>query len=232
MNRILIAEDVPQIARFLTRGLQAEGYTTTATPDGGEALELALGDQFDLMLLDLGLRGLDGTEVLARLRARNKRLPVIVLTARDSPSDIVANLDAGADDYVTKPFRLVELLARVRAQLRADHGRETFTLCHGDIDIDLRTREVTVAGRNVELSNREFNLAVVFLQHPHQVLSREQLLSHVWGYSHDPGSNVVEVYVRYLRAKIGADRIRTVRGAGYRLVDPGRAPNAGVTSGD
>jgi two-component system copper resistance phosphate regulon response regulator CusR len=220
VSRILIAEDVPQIVRFLTKGLRAEGYATTDADDGNLALEFALTGQFDLMLLDLGLPGRDGASVLAQLRRQRVALPVIVLTARNSPEDIVATLDSGADDYITKPFRLSELLARVRLRLRAENSREVFVLRSGDLSLDLRTHELTVDGHTIELSGREFSLAEVFLTHPGHVLSREQLLSHVWGYDYDPTSNVVEVYVRYLRNKIGAARIRTIRGAGYRLVEP------------
>jgi two-component system, OmpR family, copper resistance phosphate regulon response regulator CusR len=219
MSRILIAEDTPQIVRFLVKGLRAEGHTTTAVDDGTMALELALTGQFDLLLLDLGLPGMDGWSVLTELRRRRVRLPIIVLTARDTAQDVVAGLDGGADDYISKPFRLPELLARVRLRLRAAPAAQQFTLRCGDLSLDLRTHEITVAGRTVELSAREFALAEMFLSHPGHVLSREQLLSHVWGYDYDPSSNVVEVYVRNLRAKIGAERIRTLRGAGYRLVD-------------
>jgi len=218
MSRILIAEDEPNIVRFLVRGLQAQGYATAAAADGVLALDLAQTGEFDLMLLDLGLPRLDGFGVLTELRRRRIQLPIIVLTARDTPADTVASLDGGADDYMTKPFRLAELLARVRARLRTDHARHEFVLRNGGLSLDLRTRQAQVAGRTVDLSAREFALAEVFLRHPGQVLSREQLLSHVWGYDYDPGSNVVEVYVRYLRNKIGPSRIATIRGAGYRLV--------------
>jgi DNA-binding response OmpR family regulator len=219
VSRILIAEDTPQIVRFLTKGLQAEGHTTTAVDDGNMAFELALSGQFDLMLLDLGLPGRDGLSVLTELRRRQVKLPIIVLTARGAAQDVVAGLDGGADDYISKPFRLPELLARVRLRLRSGPAPQVFTLRSGDVSLDLRTHELTVAGRTVELSAREFALAEMFLSHPGHVLSREQLLSHVWGYDYDPSSNVVEVYVRYLRNKIGPERIRTIRGAGYRLVD-------------
>ena len=217
MSRILIAEDEPNIVRFLVKGLQAQGYTTAAAADGEAALHLAKTGEFDLMLLDLGLPRLDGLGVLAELRRSQVLLPVIVLTARSAPGDIVAGLDGGADDYMSKPFRLAELLARVRARLRPDHAREEFVLRNGGLSLDLRTRQALVAGHTIDLSAREFALAEVFLRHPGQVLSREQLLSHVWGYDYYPGSNVVEVYVRYLRNKIGPDRIATIRGAGYRL---------------
>lgn len=229
MSRILIAEDTPQIVRFLTKGLRAEGHSTTAVDDGELALELALSGHFDLMLLDLGLPGRDGLSVLGELRRRRVRLPVIVLTARSAAEDVVAGLDGGADDYISKPFRLLELLARVRLRLRAEPAAQVFTLRAGELALDLRTHELTVAGRVVELSAREFALAEVFLSHPGHVLSREQLLSRVWGYDYDPGSNVVEVYVRYLRNKIGPERIRTIRGAGYRLVDRAAPPVPGAS---
>jgi DNA-binding response OmpR family regulator len=219
MSRILIAEDEPRIVRFLAKGLQAEGHTTASAADGDEALHLALTGEFDLMLLDLGLPGRDGLDVLAEVRRRSLRLPVIVLTARSSTDDVVTGLDTGASDYVSKPFRLAELLARVRRQLRPENRAEEFVLCNGSLSLDLRTRQAHVGDRVIDLSAREFALAEMFLRHPGQVLSREQLLSHVWGYDYDPMSNVVEVYIRYLRNKIGADRIATVRGAGYRLID-------------
>lgn len=219
MSRILIAEDEPRIVRFLAKGLQAEGHTTASAADGDEALHLALTGEFDLMLLDLGLPGRDGLDVLAEVRRRSLRLPVIVLTARSSTDDVVTGLDTGASDYVSKPFRLAELLARVRRQLRPENRAEQFVLCNGSLSLDLRTRQAHVGDRVIDLSAREFALAEMFLRHPGQVLSREQLLSHVWGYDYDPMSNVVEVYIRYLRNKIGADRIATVRGAGYRLID-------------
>lgn len=218
MSRILVAEDEPNIVRFLAKGLQAEGHATTSASDGLTALQLAQTGEFDLMLLDLGLPGRDGLEVLKELRRKRVRLPVIVLTARTATDDVVTGLDSGADDYICKPFRLAELLARVRLRLRPENAPEPLVLRNGDLSLDLRTREVSVGGRTVELSAREFALAEVFMRHPGQVLSREQLLSRVWGYDYDPSSNIVEVYVRYLRKKIGTGRIVTLRGAGYRLV--------------
>jgi two-component system copper resistance phosphate regulon response regulator CusR len=215
MNRILIAEDEPHIVRFLVKGLQAQGYATAHAPDGNQALLLARTGQFDLLLLDLSLPGRDGLDVLAQLRAERARLPVIVLTARSGPDDVVAGLDGGADDYMSKPFRLAELLARVR--LRPVHSSEVFVLSHGDLSLDLRTRQARIGSKIIDLSAREYALAEMLMRHPGQVLSREQLLSHIWGYDYDPGSNVVDVYIRYLRNKIGANRITTVRGAGYRL---------------
>ena len=227
MTRILIAEDEPHIVRFLVKGLQAEGYATTAAEDGDQALRLARSGAFDLMLLDLGLPRRDGLRVLGEMRRARVSMPVIVVTARGSSEDIVTGLDSGADDYLSKPFRLAELLARVRARLRPAPAREAAALRNGDLVLDLLTRQARVGSRTVDLSAREFALAEVFLRHPGQVLSREQLLSHVWGYDYDPGSNVVEVYVRYLRSKIGPDRIATMRGAGYRLVKaPAQAAGA------
>jgi DNA-binding response OmpR family regulator len=217
VRRILIAEDEERIASFLEKGLRANGFTTTVAADGRDALDLADSDEFDLLILDVGLPGKDGFTVLRELRSRGRHLPVVILTARDSVEDTVAGLEGGADDYVAKPFRFEELLARVRARLREDRMPEPTVLRVGDAALDLRTRRLTVGARTEELTAREFALADVFFRHPGQVLSREQLLSHVWGYDYDPGSNVVEVYVRYLRQKLGEEWITTVRGMGYRL---------------
>jgi two-component system, OmpR family, copper resistance phosphate regulon response regulator CusR len=217
VSRILIAEDEGRIASFLEKGLRANGFATTVADDGRDALHLADSDDFDLLILDVGLPGLDGFAVLRELRRRGRRLPVVILTARDSVEDTVAGFEGGADDYVAKPFRFEELLARVRARLREDHAAEPTVLQVGDASLDLRTRRLTVDGKTVELTAREFAMAEMFFRHPGQVLSREQLLSHVWGYDYDPGSNVVEVYVRYLRQKLGEAWITTVRGMGYRL---------------
>jgi len=221
MNRILVAEDEPRIASFLEKGLKANGFTTVVVEDGQAASRMADSKDFDLLILDLGLPGKDGLEVLAELRGRGETLPVIILTARDDVSDKVAGLEGGADDYVTKPFRFEELLARVRVRLRdrtSGAKKDDLLLQVGDVLLDLRSRKVTVGDRNVELSAREFILAETFLRHPGQVLSREQLLSRVWGYDYDPNSNIVDVYVGYLRKKLGSDKIETVRGMGYRLI--------------
>lgn len=217
MPRILIAEDEPRIASFLEKGLIAGGFSTFVVADGHAAASAARDGDFDLLVLDLGLPGLDGLKVLAEIRRRGERLPVVILTARDAVPDRVAGLEGGADDYVTKPFSFEELLARIRVRLRTDGSKETTRLRVGDLALDLRTRRAEVGGETVELTAREFALAETFLRHPDQVLSREQLLSHVWGYNYDPESNVVDVYVRYLRRKLGEDRIETVRGMGYRL---------------
>ena len=218
MNRILIAEDEPRLASFLEKGLRSNGFVTTRAEDGDRASLLARDDDFDLLVLDLGLPGKDGTDVLRELRAAGQRMPVIILTARDDVSDKVGGLEGGADDYVTKPFRFEELLARVRARLRDERTVERTVLRAGSIALDLRTRRASTDGRTVDLTAREFTMLEVLIRHAGQVLSREQLLSHVWGYDYDPGSNVVDVYVGYLRKKLGSESIETVRGMGYRLV--------------
>jgi DNA-binding response OmpR family regulator len=217
VSRVLIVEDEPRFASFLEKGLAANGYTTKVVGDGQSATLVASDDEFDLMILDLGLPDVDGLEVLRRVRQRGVELPVVILTARDDIEDKVSGLDAGASDYITKPFSLEELLARVRARLRDESRVEPTVLEAGDVVLDLRTRRATAAGETVPLTAREFTMLETFLRHSDQVLSKEQLLSHVWGYDYDPGSNVVEVYVGYLRKKLGSDLIETVRGMGYRL---------------
>ena len=217
MSRILIAEDEPRIAGFLEKGFRANGYTTLTVASGTEAAATARDADFDLLILDLGLPDLDGQRVVREIRRRGQRLPVIILTARTGVRDTVDGLEGGADDYVTKPFQFDELLARVRVQLRDGRDSEPTTLRAGDVALDLRRRTATVGDREVELTAREFTLAETLLRHPGQVLSREQLLSHVWGYDFDPGSNIVDVYIGYLRRKLGDDVITTVRGMGYRL---------------
>jgi two-component system, OmpR family, copper resistance phosphate regulon response regulator CusR len=218
VSRVLIAEDEARIASFIQKGLRAAGFAPTVVADGRAALDYAMTGEFDLVVLDLGLPMMDGFSVLRQLREAHNDVPVVILTARDSVTDTVAGLEGGADDYVTKPFRFEELLARIRLRLREERAPEAMVLRHGDLSLDLRTRRAEVGGRVVDLSAREFSLAETFLRNPEQVLSREQLLSRVWGYDFDPGSNVVDVYVRYLRRKLGAERFETVRGVGYRLV--------------
>ena len=226
MSRILIVEDEARITAFLEKGLTANGFTTSVAVDARGGLALARGGGFDLIVLDLGLPDRDGMEVLRDLRETDTRTPVIILTARDGVADTVIGLESGADDYVPKPFRFEELLARVRVRLRERRAPEPTVLRVGYAALDLRTRRVLIGERSVELTAREFALAETFFRHPGQVLSREQLLSHVWGYDYDPGSNVVDVYVGYLRRKLGEGRIRTVRGMGYRLEED-TAPEAG-----
>jgi DNA-binding response OmpR family regulator len=217
VTRILIAEDEQRIVAFLERGLRSHGYATAAVTTGAEALAVARDEAFDLLVLDLGLPGMDGHVVLRGMRARGERMPVVILTARDEVQETVRGFEGGADDYLTKPFRFEELLVRIRARLRTDNRTDPSELRVGDLRLDLRTRRVSVDGRSVELTAREFALLETLMRHPGQVLSRGQLLSQVWGYGFEPDSNVVEVYIRYLRAKIGHRRIETVRGMGYRM---------------
>jgi DNA-binding response OmpR family regulator len=221
MAQILIVEDEQRIASFVAKGLRAEGHQPTVVGDGRAGLDEALSGRFDLMVLDIGLPGLDGFEVLDQLRSQGSRMPVIILTARDSVTDTVAALDSGADDYMAKPFRFAELMARVRLRLRAADVTEVRPheeILHvAGVVLDRRTRRVSVHGKVLDLSAREFALAEIFMLNPGQVLTREQLLDHVWGYDFDPGSNVVDVYVGYLRKKVGSDAIQTVRGVGYRF---------------
>jgi DNA-binding response OmpR family regulator len=217
MSRILIAEDETRIASFVEKGLRAAGFAVTVTADGPAALAEAQSGRFDLMILDIGLPGRDGFDILQTLRGEANPIAVIVLTARDSPTDTLHGLEGGADDYMSKPFRFDELLARVRLRLKDSQPGPVGSLQVRGLELDLKTRRIRVDGTLHDLSAREFALAEEFMRNPGQVLSREQLLSRVWGLDFDPGSNVVEVYVRYLRAKIGADRIETVRGMGYRL---------------
>lgn len=221
MSRILIAEDEPRISAFIEKGLKANGYTVSVVRDGDEALLVANSNDFDLMILDLGLPRQDGWTVLSTLRGQGEYLPIIILTARDDVNDKVAGLEGGADDYMTKPFRFEELLARVRLRLRdktQTGAKEIAELKAGNLILDLRLRQIRVGDRSVELSAKEFILIETFLRHPNQILSREQLLRAVWGYDYDPGSNIVDVYVGYLRKKLSSHLIETVRGMGYRFV--------------
>jgi DNA-binding response OmpR family regulator len=217
VTRVLIVEDEPRLVSFLEKGLRGNGFTTSLARTGADALAIASDADFDLMILDLGLPDVDGLEVLRDLRERGERLPVVILTARDEVDDKVNGFNLGADDYVTKPFRFEELLARVRARLRQGGTPEVTVLGVADVELDLRTRHARVGNSTVELTAREFALLETLMRHPGHVLTREQLLSHVWGYDYDPGSNVIDVYVGYLRRKLGEDKIETVRGMGYRL---------------
>jgi two-component system, OmpR family, response regulator len=219
--KVLLVEDEPGIVDFVQRGLEAEGFAVQAALDGVEGERLALSGSFDAIVLDLMLPGRDGLEILASVRRSTPSVPVIVLTARAEIEDRVAGLDAGAVDYLVKPFSLAELVARVRAQLRVLAEASASTLNGEDIEVDLLTRKVRRGGRPVQLSTTEFELLVYLLRHHGRVVSREQILGSVWGYEHDPATNVVDVYVGYLRRKLGRAGdpapIFTVRAVGYRL---------------
>lgn len=216
MTQILIVEDEERIASFIAKGLTAAGYVPLLAGSAREAMDAVLTSDPALIVLDLGLPDGDGMELLEKMRASGVSAPVIILTARRSLDDTVAGLEGGADDYMSKPFGFDELLARIRLRLRQAGTGEATTIEQGPIVLDLRARTIALDGKVIDLSSREFALAETFMRHPGQVLTREQLLSQVWGYDFDPGSNVVDVYVRYLRAKVGAEWIETVRGSGYR----------------
>ncbi len=223
---LLVVEDDDRIASFLAKGLDAEGYTTSSAGDASKAMAMvnALGDDLALVLLDLGLPDADGIVVLASIRKLRPDLPIIVITARHEVSEKVRGLDAGANDYITKPFSFDELLARIRATLRSRDQESSTTLTVDDLTFDLVTKVAIRDGRTIELSPREWKLLELFMRNPQQVLSRIQILNRVWDYGFDPGSNVVDVYVGYLRRKLNFPHlpqlVQTVRGAGYRLVPP------------
>jgi DNA-binding response OmpR family regulator len=220
--RILVVEDEPAIADFVASGLRSNGYAVTCAGDGQQGELEALTGDYGLVLLDVLLPSKGGLEVLDAIRARKPELPVILLTARGETEQKVEGLDRGATDYVVKPFSMEELLARVRAHLRRPDQRESATLTAANIHLDFRTRRVERAGQEVHLTAREFELLAYLMRHPNQVLSRSQILNAVWGYDYDPGTNVLEVYIGYLRKKLAVDDgpvpIETMRSAGYRLV--------------
>lgn len=220
MASILLVEDADRIASFVVKGLQSHGFDCTRATSGEEALSLISAVGFDLVILDIGLPGIDGFEVLRTMRGQGFDVPVIVLTARDSVDNTVASFTGGADDYMGKPFSFDELLARVKIRLRKTPGSssEAETLEIGSVSLDVRSRRVTRAGEEHDLTTREFGILEFLMRHPGQVVSREQLLSRVWSYDHDPQSNVVDVYIRYLRSKLGSEVIETVRGVGYRML--------------
>ena len=222
--RVLVVEDEPGIVDFVRRGLEAAGFSVRTAQDGIEGERLALKEQFDLVVLDLMLPGRAGLEILGSLRRERAALPVIVLTARGKIEDRVAGLDAGAVDYLSKPFSLAELVARVRAQLRVVAEASTSTLRAADIEMNLLTRKVRRGERTIALSTTEFELLAYLMRHCGAVVSREQILGSVWGYEHDPATNVVDVYIGYLRRKLGTRDdpapIHTVRAVGYRLGGP------------
>jgi DNA-binding response OmpR family regulator len=215
---VLVVEDEELIASFVEKGLRAHGYGVVWVRTGREGLERAADKDISLVILDLGLPDLDGLEVLRGLRERGETVPVVVLSARAGVAQRVEGLNLGADDYLVKPFAFEELLARVRANLRPRRPAPPDTLLRaGGIHLDLLLREVTVDGRPVSLSDREFSVLKAFVAHPRQVLSRQELLSMAWGMQFDTRTNLVDVYVRYLRRKLGVQVIETVHGVGYRL---------------
>ena len=224
MSKILIAEDEARIASFLEKGLRAEGFDTVVVDDGAAAATRARDGDFDLLVLDLGLPSKHGLDVLAELRERGEKLPVVILTADDETESTVKGLEGGADDYVVKPFVLRELIARIRARLRQSPAS---TVRVGDVSLDLHAHEFTLAdGKIVQLPPREFSLAEVFMRNPDRVLTREELLDTVWGDDAEASRSLVEVYVFYLRRKLGTELIETVRGQGYRLRAPGDEPES------
>ncbi|MDA8380348.1 MAG: response regulator transcription factor [Actinomycetota bacterium] len=224
MTHVLVVEDDHRIASFIAKGLGAEGYGVSVAPSTEKAMGIFAAGESDLslVLLDLGLPGADGIELLGWIRRRNTTVPVLIVTARQGTADTIAGLDAGANDYITKPFAFDELLARIRAALR-NAGQETSSvLTVDDLSFDLITKQANRAGRSLDLSPREWSLLEMFMRNPNQILSRVQILNRVWNYGFDPESNIVDVYVGYLRRKLnlpGLPRlIQTVRGVGYRLV--------------
>jgi DNA-binding response OmpR family regulator len=223
-RHILVVEDEPSIVRFLDRALTALGYKLHVAETGEDGITQAIAKPIDLVMLDIMLPGVDGHAVLSRIRAEKPDLPVLMLTARDSVEDKVAALDAGAEDYLTKPFALDELIARIRVLIRRSDQQRTSVLQVGNLWMDVVARRVRRLDTPIELSSREFALLEYFMRHPGQGLSRQQILAAIWEYNFDPESNLVDVYVRYLRRKI--DRkgrpscITTIRGMGYRFDAP------------
>jgi two-component system OmpR family response regulator len=215
--RLLVVEDEARLATALQRGLQAEGFAVDVAGDGEAGLDLARHGGYDAMILDVMLPRLSGYRVVRQLRAEHQWLPVLMLSAKDGEYDQADGLDCGADDYLTKPFSYVVLLARLRALLRRGARERPAVLAHGDLELDPAERRVTVAGAEVTLTAREYALLEYLLRRPGEVVSKTELLDHVWDASLDTAENAVEVYVGYLRRKIGRERLETVRGAGYRL---------------
>ena len=221
MTEIVLIEDEPGIGDFVKRGLDARGFMVSWASDGDSGLERALGERVALVLLDLLIPGRPGLAVLSELVDRRPGLPVIVLTARGELDDRVRGLNAGAVDYLVKPFMLAELEARIRAQLRSARNVAATEIRAGGLEINLLTRQVMSGGKQVRLSNTEFDLLLYLMRNPGRALTREQILRVVWGYTHDPGTNIVDVYIGYLRRKLGTDErpapIATVRSLGYRF---------------
>lgn len=220
MSRILVVEDEEHIASFVKSGLESHGYQVDVVSDGIEAMHWAKYSNPDLIILDIGLPGKSGIEILNELRGTGNMVPVIILTARDSVSDRVSGLELGANDYMAKPFAFEELLVRIRLRLKDATSQASSSLSElsvGEITLNFYDRTVVFNGKKIELSGREFALLELFMRNPNRVLSREQLLSNVWEMDFDPNSNVVDVYVRYLRQKLDENVIQTVRGMGYKF---------------
>ena len=222
--RILVVEDEKKVASFISKGLSEESYAVDVAYDGEEGVFMALENDYDLILLDLMLPKLDGMEVLRRIREEKQSIPVLILTAKDSVEDIVAGLEGGSDDYLTKPFDFAELLARIRALLRRSQELKVTILKVADLTLNPLTREVKRGGKAIELTSKEYALLEYFMRNVNRVLSRTLINEHVWNYEFDPMTNVVDVYVNYLRKKIDHGNrvklIHTVRGAGYIMKEP------------
>jgi two-component system OmpR family response regulator len=228
--RLLVVEDEERLATALRRGLMAEGFAVDLAADGQDGLEMARHGGYDAMILDVMLPKLSGYRVVRQLRAERQWLPVLMLSAKDGEYDQADGLDCGADDYLTKPFSYVVLLARLRALLRRGGRERPTVLAHGDVELDPGERRVTVGGGEVVLTAREFALLEYLIRHPGQVVSKTELLDHVWDAALDTAPNAVEVYVGYLRRKIGRERLETVRGAGYRLAATSTATTASTAT--
>ncbi len=218
--RLLIVEDEPTLGQQLRNALEGAGYAVDLATDGEEGLYLGSNEQYDAIILDLGLPEIDGLTVLDRWRKEGKTTPVLVLTARDSWSDKVAGLDAGADDYVAKPFQTEELIARLRALIRRASGNASAELIAGDIRLDTRSGKVTKAGEPVKLTAQEYKLLSYLLHHKGKVVSRTELIEHIYDQDFDRDSNTIEVFVTRIRKKLGPDVITTIRGLGYSLEEP------------
>ena len=222
--KVLIVEDSTRISSFLRKGLEEEGYTVETCADGDEALVTALDQQFDAAIVDVMLPGRSGLELVSELRKSGERMPILLLTARDRTEDKIVGLDAGADDYLTKPFDFTELTARLRALLRRSTGGASPVLSAGDVELDPATREVRRGEKEVSLTPKEYALLEYLLRNVNRPLSRATLMEHVWGIRFDPGTNVVDVFINSLRNKIDPERelIQTVRGVGYMIKAPGK----------
>jgi heavy metal response regulator len=222
--RLLLVEDQAKVARFIQRGLEEEHYAVDVTPSGEDALALVEVTPYDLVILDLMLPDIDGMEVCRGMRRAGRSVPVLMLTARDTLEDKVSGLDVGADDYLTKPFAFPEFLARVRALLRRQENVKTTTIEAGDLILDTATHQVTRAGQTIDLASKEYAVLEYLMRRAGQVVTRTMILEAVWDYDFDPGSNVVDVYIRYLRRKIDdpyyEKLLETIRGTGYRLRVP------------